>query len=116
MVLALLAALAVQAGTGLFANDDILTEGPLYGHVSKDLSDALTRIHYWNFNVILGLAALHVLGVAHHWIAKRENLVAAMFTGRKQLPAAPPARFARFRTALAALAASAAVVAVIVNL
>jgi cytochrome b len=116
MVLALLAALAVQAGTGLFANDDILTEGPLYRHVSKDLSDALTRIHYWNFNVILGLAALHVLGVAHHWIVKRENLVAAMFTGRKQLPAAPPARFARFRTALAALAASAAVVAVIVNL
>lgn len=116
MVVALLAALAVQAGTGLFANDDIFIEGPLYRHVSKATSDLLTRVHHWNFNVILALVALHVAGVLYHRIAKRENLVAAMITGRKHLPAAPPARFASVWTALGALAASAAVVAVVVNL
>ncbi len=116
MVVALLATLAVQAVTGLFANDDIFIEGPLYGYVSKDTSDLLTRIHYWNFNVILALVALHVAGVLYHWIAKRENLVAAMITGRKHLPAAPPAKFASVWTALGALAASAAVVAIVVNL
>ncbi|MFZ5559091.1 MAG: cytochrome b/b6 domain-containing protein [Pseudomonadota bacterium] len=116
MALALLLALAVQAVTGLFANDDIFIEGPLYPYVSKDLSDALTRVHYGNFNVILALVAVHVVGVLYHWIVKRENLVAAMFTGRKRLAQAPPARFASFWTALAALAASAAAVAWVVNL
>lgn len=117
MVLALLAALTVQATTGLFANDDIFVEGPLYGYVTKDTSDLITRVHYWNFNVILALVALHVAGVLYHWIARRENLVGAMITGRKHLPSPPPpARFAGFWTALGALAASAAVVAVVVNL
>ena len=32
MVLALLAGLLLQTGTGLFANDDLFNEGPLYQH------------------------------------------------------------------------------------
>jgi cytochrome b len=116
MVVALLMALAVQAVTGLFSNDDILTEGPLYRHVSKGVSDWLTGIHDANFNVILALSAVHVLGVLHHWIVKRENLVSAMFTGRKHLAEAPPARFASSWKALAALVACAAIVAVVVKL
>lgn len=42
MVLALLLALLVQVGTGLFANDDILIEGPLASLVTKAVSDQLT--------------------------------------------------------------------------
>ena len=38
MVLVLLGLVAVQVATGLFANDDIATEGPLYNHVSKERS------------------------------------------------------------------------------
>ena len=38
----MLLVLFVQAGTGLFANDDIATEGPLYKWVSKAASDRLT--------------------------------------------------------------------------
>jgi cytochrome b len=34
-IVAMLILLLVQAGTGLFANDDILIEGPLYSWVSK---------------------------------------------------------------------------------
>ena len=45
MVLALLLVLGVQTGTGLFANDDIMNEGPLYALVSKSMSDRLTGWH-----------------------------------------------------------------------
>jgi cytochrome b len=119
MVVALLAALALQAGTGLFANDDILYEGPLAGLVAKELSDQLTRIHYWNFNVVMGLAAVHILAVLYHWRVKKENLIGAMFTGVKRLPAeaaAPAAgRFASPWLALALFAVSALAVYLIVK-
>lgn len=117
MVLALLLSLLVQAGTGLFANDDLFNEGPLYAHVGKDLSDTLTGIHHLNFDVLCVLIAVHVAAVAWHRLRKSENLVSAMFSGYKQLPAPAPAATPTgpWRAGLIALA-SAAVVATIVNL
>jgi cytochrome b len=82
-IIAMLAALAIQAGTGLFANDDILTEGPLFQLVSKDTSDWLTRIHLVNQNILIGLVVLHIGAVAFYLVVKRENLVLPMITGRK---------------------------------
>lgn len=118
MVLALLLALLFQAGTGLFANDDIVTEGPLYRWVGKDLSDRLTGWHKLNFNLILTLTVIHVAAVLHHWLVKRENLVAAMFTGRKRLPAGvgSSGKFVSPWIALLLLAVCVAAVAVVVNL
>ncbi len=55
MVLAMLACLGVQVGTGLFSNDDVLTKGPLAYHVSKATSDWLSHIHSINFYVLLAL-------------------------------------------------------------
>lgn len=86
VVLILLCVLA-QAGTGLFANDDIINEGPLFKHVSKELSDWLTTIHKYNFNVLLTLIGVHVAAVLYYLIYKSENLIKPMFTGRKHLPA-----------------------------
>ncbi|MDP1672826.1 MAG: cytochrome b/b6 domain-containing protein [Burkholderiales bacterium] len=85
-VVLILLCVLVQAGTGLFANDDILYEGPLYKHVSKDLSDWLTTIHKYNFDVLLVLASVHVAAVLYYLFWKSENLIKPMFTGRKQLP------------------------------
>jgi cytochrome b len=85
VVLVLLCVL-VQAGTGLFSNDDILTEGPLYKHVTKELSDWLTTIHKYNFNVLLTLIVVHVSAVLYYLLYKSENLIKPMFTGRKHLP------------------------------
>lgn len=87
MVVVMLVSLLVQAGTGLFSNDDIATEGPLFNLVSKDLSDRLSSIHSWNFNLLLGLAGVHILAVLFHALVKKENLVTAMFTGVKRLDA-----------------------------
>jgi len=83
MVLALLVNLAVQAGTGLFANDDIMIEGPLAVHVSKDTSDLLTQVHEISFNVLLVLVALHIAAALFYLVFKRENLIGPMITGSK---------------------------------
>ncbi|HEY7759752.1 MAG TPA: cytochrome b/b6 domain-containing protein, partial [Burkholderiales bacterium] len=86
MVLALLASLLLQAGTGLFANDDIMLEGPLAKHISKEASDWLTGIHHLNFAILLALSALHVAAALFYLLVKRDNLVLPMITGRKPLP------------------------------
>jgi cytochrome b len=114
MVLALLLALLFQAGTGLFANDDLLSEGPLASLVSKATSNRLSEFHSWNFNLLLLLAAVHILAVLYHMLFMKENLIGAMFTGVKHLPAdaaagSASARFASpwFALLLLALAATA---------
>jgi cytochrome b len=66
MVLALLLCLLVQAGTGLFANDDIMTEGPLMKHISKELSDRVSLIHQINSYVLAVLVALHVAAALYY--------------------------------------------------
>jgi cytochrome b len=87
MVLAMLAILLVQVGTGLFADDQILTRGPLAAHVSGETSDFATFIHARNFNLILGVVGLHVVAVLLYLALKRQNLVRPMLTGAKWLPA-----------------------------
>jgi cytochrome b len=91
MIVALLVCLLVQAGTGLFANDDIMTEGPLYNWVSKQTSDALSEIHETNFYVLAVLIALHICAAFYYLLSRRENLILPLFTGRKQLPEAQDA-------------------------
>jgi cytochrome b len=82
-VLALLLALLIQVATGLFANDDIITEGPLYLWVSKPVSDWLTRVHRLNRFVVVMLVATHVSAVLFYLWGKRENLIKPMITGTK---------------------------------
>ncbi|OGP59051.1 MAG: hypothetical protein A2V65_12655 [Deltaproteobacteria bacterium RBG_13_49_15] len=82
-ILAMLGALLIQVATGLFANDDIVTEGPLYHWVSKSTSDWLTMLHKINQNLIIILVAVHLLAVLFYLIIKRENLIKPMITGFK---------------------------------
>lgn len=79
-VIALLLVVAVQAGTGLFATDDILTSGPLNPFVSGDAAALLTSIHKWNENILLGLIGLHLLAIAVYAL-RGKQLVPPMMTG-----------------------------------
>lgn len=79
----MLLVLLIQAFLGLFANDDIIIEGPLYMWVNKATSDWLTKIHRLNQYVLMGLVAVHLLAVAFHYYVKRENLLKPMITGIK---------------------------------
>lgn len=82
-VVAMLAALLLQAGTGLFVDDEIATQGPLNKYVSGATASLLTTIHRVNAKVILVLVGVHVAAVLFHLVAKRENLVRPMVHGRK---------------------------------
>lgn len=118
MILALLVILAAQAITGLFANDDIFTEGPLFSLVSKETSDSLTA---WHKNILfpalLALIGLHVAAALFYLVVKGENLIRAMVTGRKQAPAdaGEALRFASPLVALAAIAVAAGAVWAVVT-
>jgi cytochrome b len=87
MVLVLLGLLLLQAGTGLLADDQILTRGPLAAHVTGETSDRATAIHAFNFNLILAAVGLHVLAVLLYALLKRQDLVRPMVTGVKRMPA-----------------------------
>lgn len=89
MVLLLLAALAVQATSGLFGNDGLFNFGPLYGYVGKAQSRALTHLHKALFWWIVGAVAVHVLAVLAHRVIWRESLVLPMLTGRKPAALVP---------------------------
>lgn len=116
MVMFLLLLLAVQAGSGLFSNDDGATEGPLARFVSKDTSDWLSGIHGISFWVLLGAIGVHVVVIFLYLIVKKHDLIRPMFSGKKRLPAATRApRMASPLLALVVLAMSAALVWVIVN-
>ena len=83
-VVAMLLVLFVQVITGLFANDDILTEGPLYAWVSKETSDLLTWGHLINRYLLVVLIAVHIFAIFYYFFFKRENLIGPMITGRKR--------------------------------
>lgn len=89
-VLAFLLCLTVQAGTGLFASDDITLFGPLNARVSESTASWLTSIHKLNQYVLLALIAAHVAAVLLHYVIKQDNLVAPMLHGRKRLQAPAP--------------------------
>lgn len=82
-VMALLTSLLVQAGTGLCANDDILTEGPLAARVGKTMSNVLTEVHEVNANLLYGLIGVHLAAILYYAVVQRENLVRPMITGWK---------------------------------
>jgi cytochrome b len=119
-VFALLALLAAQVGTGLFADDDISNTGPLIKFVSGATSSLLTK---WHKNVgqwlIVTLVLLHIGAVLFYLVKKKQNLVRPMLTGDKLLPARVPASVDHLPSravALLLVGACAALVAWLVSL
>lgn len=90
MVLVLLALIGTIGVTGLFANDEIFSTGPLYGHVSDDTSDVLSLVHRDLCDVLWIAIGAHLLAIAGYWLVKRDNLVLPMITGRKAGAHWPP--------------------------
>lgn len=95
-VLALLATLAVQIGLGLIAVDvDGIESGPLSMYVSFATGRTAAKWHHRIFDGLMWLIALHVVAVLFYLLVRRQNLIAAMFTGEREYPA-PPAETVRF--------------------
>lgn len=85
-IITLLLTLTVQVGTGLFANDDIAFEGPLFHLVDKEVSDKLTGLHSRSFDFLLVVIAIHVSAIFFYQWVKKADLVLPMLTGKKSIP------------------------------
>lgn len=109
-VVALLAALAIQVGFGLFAEDeDGLYLGPLSRLVSTDTSDRIRDVHELWFNVVLGPVVLHIAAIIYYRLRGR-GLTKPMITGKAEFhPGTEPMRPGKWWAAVICLAIALAV-------
>ena len=119
-VFALLICLATQVASGLFADDEIASAGPLVRFVSSATSSKLTAYHAdigrW---IVLALVVLHVGAIVFYRVKRNRNLLGPMISGDKLLPVHVPAAtdsWGRRLFAAVLLAACAAGVAKLVSL
>lgn len=91
-VFALLGLVGLQAGIGLFTNDDIAFRGPLYPLVGAELSSRLTGLHHLLADVLMGFVLLHIGAILFYAHVKKDNLIKPMFTGWKEAEAGEPAQ------------------------
>ncbi len=85
-VVAMLISLLVQTVSGLFADDEIMTTGPLWKYVSEDTASLFNVIHETNALVLVTLICIHLAAILFYLLRKKENLITPMLTGSKQLP------------------------------
>jgi cytochrome b len=85
-VFAMLLVLLAQVGTGLVSDDEISFTGPLNRFVETSKGLAATWYHkqvgQW---LVIGLVALHLAAVLYYLWKKRQNLIAPMLSGDKQV-------------------------------
>jgi cytochrome b len=108
-VLAMLALIGVQIGSGLFADDDIAFRGPLADLAGDEWTSRLTSVHALMQYALIGAVLLHAAAIGWYVRVRRETLVRPMLTGYKELQPgdAPPEKRTPSRSALAFVLASA---------
>lgn len=106
-VLAMLGAIAVQVGLGLFAIDkDGLYEGPLAYLVSLDASEEIADLHEDWFDILLILIGLHIAALLFYRLVLGKKLIWPMISGKGVAEAgAEPMRRGRWWVALLCLVA-----------
>jgi cytochrome b len=83
MIVALLVACAIQVMLGLVSSDGVLAAGPFADAVGDVWSSRAAALHARWFYMILALALVHIAVNLFHQFVKRDNLIGAMVTGRK---------------------------------
>ncbi len=118
MVLALLALMLGETLSGLYVGKDIAEEGPLSERVPAALANLIDALHDRYLWDALAIAiAVHLLAILAYAVAKGQNLLAPMVTGRKLLPAQTPApRLANAARALFLLACGVAATIALVEI
>lgn len=93
-VWALLGLLAVQVVTGLVADDEVATTGPLNRFVSTTVANAASAWHEEvGKSLLIVLVIAHVAAVLYYLRRKQKNLIAPMIHGNMPLPADTTASF-----------------------
>ncbi|MBF0153092.1 MAG: cytochrome b/b6 domain-containing protein [Magnetococcales bacterium] len=88
-VVALLALLMMQGGSGLFASDDLMASGPLNFLLDSGTAGKISTLHSVGVWLLSGMIALHLGGVFFHLFIEKDNLIVPMFTGVKAAEKVP---------------------------
>ena len=86
MIVAMLAVLLFQAGTGLFSDDQIATQGPLAARVSDATVSRMSSLHSIGEWIVVALVAVHVAAIVAYRAAWNVHLVGPMVHGRVDAP------------------------------
>jgi cytochrome b len=114
MVLILLLLLFGETLTGIVDNNDVADVGPLTEIMPAWVANLVTSLHALLWDALLAAIALHVAAIVTYAIAKRQNLLGPMFTGRKRLPReVRPPRLAGPALAVMVMSGSAAAAALL---
>jgi len=84
MIMALLVVLGLLVASGLFAGDEG-EKGPLAHWLSAGVADAIGELHEGLNTVLWTLVAVHVAGVVIESLLTGENLIRALWTGKKEV-------------------------------
>jgi cytochrome b len=116
MVLMLLALLLGETLTGLYVNNDVADVGPFTALAPARVANAISALHAILWDALLAAVTFHILAIAAYAVAKGQNLLRPMITGRKRLPiSVPEPRIAGRGRALLLLAGSALAAAALAN-
>lgn len=85
MVLFFVISLLLQAGSGLFMDDEIFTTGPYVGYFGESFDQIMSTIHHNLADGILIAVVLHIIAVVFYLKIKRQNLIKPMLTGKKSV-------------------------------
>lgn len=86
-VFALLGLLAMQVATGLVADDEVATTGPLNRFVSSAWAGRASDWHeHWGQWLVFLTVATHVAAVVYYLRVRNKNLIRPMLDGDKQVP------------------------------
>lgn len=114
-VVGLLTMLLSQAALGLFSVDtDGVESGPLADLLSFEQGRKAAHFHHLLFSLIQLLVLLHLAAILFYWLARQDNLIRPMISGRKEVPLAVPAPYRVGISRAALLAALALAVTILV--
>jgi cytochrome b len=91
-VFAILGILLLQVASGLFSDDEISNQGPLYKFVTDVWVSRATWYHKEvGSNIVIALVVLHIAAIFYYLYKKKDNLIRPMLQGDKLLTIEAPA-------------------------
>jgi cytochrome b len=84
---AVLILVGLQAISGLFTSDDIVSSGPYYEGADSVTQEWMQWLHHNIFDVLIALIVIHLLVIAWYRWALKHDLITPMLTGQKVVEA-----------------------------
>lgn len=80
---AVLILVGLQATSGLFTSDDIVSAGPYSDSASSTIQSWMQWLHHTIFDVLIGLIVIHLLAISWYRWRLKHDLITPMLTGYK---------------------------------